>query len=108
MEGKLLYIDYVRSIRRLLLVVVCVCGSYCSTLLSESLHKHVAIASLRDSVSKWKKEGDRGGMCVLSDCWDGDECRVNAIVVIVIMSLSGEEETLRKDNKDWGMVKLRG
>ena len=39
---------------------------------------------------------------------DGDERPVNAIVVIAIMSLSGEEETLRKDNKGLGMVKLRG
>lgn len=103
-----LYIDYVRSIRRLLLAVVCVCGSYCSTVLSESLHKLLVIASLLDSVCKWKKERERGGMCVLSDCCDGDECHVNASVVIVIMTLSGEEETLRKDNKGLWMVKLRG
>lgn len=45
---------------------------------------------------------------MLGDCCSGDECQVIAIVVIVIMSLSEEEETLRKDNKDLRMVKLRG
>lgn len=44
---------------------------------------------------------------MLSDCPDGGECHVSASVV-VIMSLSGKEETLRKDDKDLGMVKLRG
>lgn len=66
------------------------------------------IASLLDSVRKWKEEGERGGMCVVSDYCNGDECLVHAIVVIEIMSSSGEEETLTKDNKDLGMVKLRG
>ena len=46
-------------------------------------------------------------MCVLRDCCDGDECHVNAIVVTAVTSLSGKEETLRKDNKDLGMVKFR-
>lgn len=46
-------------------------------------------------------------MCVLSNCPDGDECHISASVV-VIMGLSGQEETLRKDDKDLGMVKLRG
>lgn len=45
---------------------------------------------------------------MLSDCPDGGECHVSASVVVVIMSLSGKEETLRKDDKDLGMVKLRG
>jgi len=107
-EGNLSCIGYVRPIRRLLLGVVCVCGSCCSTLFSESLHKCVAIASLPDNVSKWKKEGGRGGLCVLGDSCDGDECHVNATVVTAIRSLSGEEERLRKDNQDLGMVKLRG
>lgn len=53
MEAKLLYID-----------CMCVCASYCSTLLSELLHRSVVIASLLDSVSKWKKEGEGGGICV--------------------------------------------
>lgn len=84
-----------------------VCGFYCSTLLSESSCEHVAITSPLDSVSKWKKEGERGGIFVLRGDCDGDECHINAIVVIEIMSLSGEEGTPRKDNKDWGTVKLR-
>lgn len=63
-------------------------------------------ASLLNSASEWKKEGEKGEVCVLRDCPNGDECYVNASVV-VIMSLSGQEETLRKDDKDLGMVKLR-
>lgn len=47
-------------------------------------------------------------MCVLSNCPSGDECHVNANVVVVIMTLGGQEETLGKDDKDLGMVKLRG
>lgn len=62
-------------------------------------------ASLLNSASEWKKEGEKGEVCVLRDCPNGDECYVNASVVI--MSLSGQEETLRKDDKDLGMVKLR-
>lgn len=67
MEAKLLCID-----------CMCVCGSYCSTLLSESLHRSVAIANLLDSVSKWKKEGERGGICV---------CLVIIAVVMSVMLL---------------------
>lgn len=44
---------------------------------------------------------------MLSDDCDGDECHINAIVVIAIINLSGEEGTLRKDNKDLGTVKLK-
>lgn len=102
----LLYIDSVRSIRRHSLVIVWVCGSYSSTLLSESLHESAVVATLLNSASKWKKEGGRGRMCVLSDCPDGIECHVN-VNVVVIMSLSGQEETLRKGAKDLEIVKLR-
>lgn len=31
------------------------------------------IASLLDSVRKWKEEGERGGICVVSDYCNGDE-----------------------------------
>lgn len=55
----LLYIDAVRSIRRLSLVIVCVRGSHCNTVLSESLHESVVAASLLNSASKGKKEGGR-------------------------------------------------
>lgn len=47
------------------------------------------VATLLNRASKWKKEGGRGGLCVLSDFPDGDECHVNANGVVVIMSLSG-------------------
>jgi len=47
-------------------------------------------------------------MCVLSDYCDGDERCIDAVVTIVIMNLSGEEETLKKSNKGLGMIKLRG
>lgn len=60
-----------------------------------------------DSVSKWKKEREGGGTCVLSGYCDGDEHLINAIVIIMIMSLSEEEETLKKGGKDLGL-KLRG
>lgn len=84
------------------------CGSYCSTLLPELLHESGVVATLLNGASKWKKEGESGGLCELSGCPDGDECHVNANVVVVIMSLSGHEETLGKDDRDLGMVKLRG
>lgn len=66
------------------------------------------VAALLNSGNQWKKEGGRGRMCVLSNCPSGDECHVNANVVVVIMTLGGQEETLGKDDKDLGMVKLRG
>lgn len=78
-------------------------------MLPKSLHESVVVATLLSSASKWKKEGEgKGGMCVLSNCPDGDECHVNANVVVVVMSLSGHEETLGKDDKDLRMIKLRG
>lgn len=45
---------------------------------------------------------------MFGDYCSGDECHVIAIVVIVITNLSEEEEMPRKNNKDLGMVKLRG
>lgn len=44
---------------------------------------------------------------MLSGYCDGDEHLINAIVIIMIMSLSEEEETLKKGGKDLGL-KLRG
>lgn len=35
-------------------------------------------------------------MCILSNCPRGDECHINANVVVVIMSLSEQEETPRE------------
>lgn len=84
------------------------CGSCYSTLLSETLHKCVVIASLLDNANKWKKEEERAGMQLLRDYCDGDERHVDAFVTIVIMGLSGEEETLKKSNNDLEMIKLRG
>lgn len=68
----------------------------------------MVIASLLDNANKSKKEEEGGGMCVLSDYCDGDERCIDAVVTIVIMNLSGEEETLKKSNKGLGMIKLRG
>lgn len=61
-----------------------------------------------DSLSKWKKEGESGGMYVLSGYCDGDEHLIDTIIITVIMSLSEEEETLKKGGKNLGMIKLRG
>lgn len=56
-------------------------------MLAKSLHESVVVATLLNSGSQWKKEGGRGRMCVLSNCPSGDECHINANVVVVIMSL---------------------
>lgn len=78
-------------------------------MLPKSLHESVVVATLLNRASKWKKEGEgKGGMCVHSNCPSGDERHINANVVVVVMSLSGQEETLGKDDKYLGMIKLRG
>jgi len=53
---------------------------------SKVLHKCVTLSSQLDGVSKWKKEGENGGMSVVSGYCDGDEHLINAIIIIVIMS----------------------
>lgn len=65
-------------------------------MLSKSLHESVVVATLLNSGSQWKKEGGRGRMCILSNCPRGDECHINANVVVVIMILSEQEETPRE------------
>lgn len=49
-----------------------------------------------------EKEEERDGMCVLSDCCDGD------VTLMLSLLLWLREETLRKDNKDSMVVKFRG
>jgi len=75
---------------------------------SKVLHKCVTLSSQLDGVSKWKKEGENGGMSVVSGYCDGDEHLINAIIIIVIMSWSEEEETVKKGSEDLGIIKLRG